>query len=102
MAFVLRNPGFGNEGEIPSDGPCAPEVRGAHRYRFRLPAPKADAPLTVPKEPVADLWEAVQPDVIAVAPMVGIHASRGSGARRAGPGGRPGGIEGGSHVHVNA
>lgn len=58
------------------DGPCSPEDHGPHRYRFRLAALDVDIPLTVPKELVADLWDAARPHVLAEAVLTGTYVSR--------------------------
>jgi Raf kinase inhibitor-like YbhB/YbcL family protein len=68
--------GINDYGHPRYDGPCPPETDSAHRYIFRLAALDIDAPVSVPKEPVADLLERARPHIIGEAVLVGTYASR--------------------------
>lgn len=68
--------GMNNFGHPRYDGPSPDESDPPHHYRFRLLALDVGVPLTIPKEPVADLWGTVQPHVIAEAVLTGTYVSR--------------------------
>lgn len=54
------------------DGPCPSESDGTHLYRFRLVALSVETPINLPKEPAADLWDVVQPYILAQADLIGL------------------------------
>lgn len=68
--------GVNDYGHPRYDGPNPPESDDAHRYHFRLAALDTDAPLSVPKEPAADLWARIRPHILAEAELIGAYASR--------------------------
>jgi Raf kinase inhibitor-like YbhB/YbcL family protein len=68
--------GVNDYGHPRYDGPCPPETDDAHRYRFRLAALDLDTPLTLPKEPAADLWDLIRPHILAQAELIGSYTTR--------------------------
>jgi Raf kinase inhibitor-like YbhB/YbcL family protein len=68
--------GLNGFGHFQYDGPSLDKSDPPHRYRFRLFALNVDVPFNEPKDPVADLLEAVQPHVIAEAVLNATYVSR--------------------------
>jgi Raf kinase inhibitor-like YbhB/YbcL family protein len=68
--------GINDFGHPRYDGPAPPNAGGPHRYRFRIAALDVVVPVSIPKEPVVDLWEAAQPHIIAEAALLATYAGR--------------------------
>lgn len=68
--------GINDFGHPRYDGPSPPNAGGPHRYRFRIAALDVVVPVSIPKEPVVDLWEAAQPHIIAEAALLATYAGR--------------------------
>ena len=67
------------------DGPAPADSEGPHRYLFTIAALDIEVPVPIPKEPIADLWEAARPHIIAETALMGTYAGRHAHARRSGP-----------------
>jgi Raf kinase inhibitor-like YbhB/YbcL family protein len=76
--------GMNDFGHPRYDGPASESDDHAHRYLFRIAALDVDAPIPIPKEPVADLQMAIQPHVIAEAMLLATYAGRRLTASRGG------------------
>lgn len=68
--------GVNNFGHPRYDGPTRPDGGPEHRYEFKIAALDVDALVPIPREPIADLWEAARPHVLAEATLIGTYAGR--------------------------
>jgi len=58
------------------DGPAPPDSDGPHRYLFTIAALDIAVLVPIPKEPIADLWDAARSHIIAETSPVGTYAGR--------------------------
>ncbi len=58
------------------DGPAPTDGDGPHRYLFTVAALDIAVPVPIPKEPIADLWDAARSHIIAETSLVGTHGGR--------------------------
>lgn len=60
-------------GELKYDGPEPPKGDPPHRYVFRLAALGVERLTQAPKLPVAEMWQAASPHIIAAADLTGTY-----------------------------
>ena len=63
------------------DGPAPTDDGGPHRYLFTIAALDVAAPIPIPKDPIADLWDAARSHTIAETALLATYAGRHSPPR---------------------